>query len=80
MLYSVGMSYRSRYLTTEEVAKILGFTVKSVRRKCQNGEIDARKWQRQYRIHPDEIGASVLDSGAIVLQSNTKQSDSGQNQ
>lgn len=39
------------YLTPEEVGELLRINVKTVYAMLQSGELQGRKWGRQWRIH-----------------------------
>ena len=41
----------SDWLTTSEAAKISGYNVEHVRRLIRAGEIDARKWGRDWMVN-----------------------------
>ena len=43
------------YYDTEEVAKLLGFTRETVRRKINNGEIASIKIRDKHKIPKDEV-------------------------
>ena len=45
-----------RYLTTSEVAKILGISTVAVFKKIKNGTLPAQKIGRNYAIDPADLG------------------------
>lgn len=45
------------YLTPEEVAEILRVNVKTIYAMLRNGELQGRKWGRQWRVHRSALGA-----------------------
>ncbi len=60
-----GGSGLERYWTTEEMADFFAVTPKTVRRWIEQGEIDAVKLHRQWRIPPREIARLFEESSHV---------------